>query len=137
MMMILSHYVTKLFLKLPAISTLISHLINRSLASGTVPLELKIAADTLSLRKLCLGPSVLNNYRPIKNLLLNRAVASQLPHQVSYTLYKPYQAEYCPLYTVAGTALCRAIIDLLLSAESGVLNIQLLLDFKSLLDSVI
>lgn len=66
--MILYHYVTKPFLKVSAISTLISRLINRSLASGTVPLELKTAADTLILRKLCLGLSVLNNYRPITNL---------------------------------------------------------------------
>lgn len=70
MMMILYHYVTKPFLKASAISTLISRLINRSLASGTVLLELKTAADTLILRKLCLGLSVLNNYRPITNLCL-------------------------------------------------------------------
>ncbi len=137
MVMILSHYVTELFLKLCAISTLISRLINRSLAFGTVPLELKTAADTLILRKLCLGPPVLNNYRPITNLCWTELLPLSNHTKCLTFCTSLTRQNIVILCTVAGTVLCRAIIDLLLSAESGVLNIQLLLDLKSLLDSVI
>jgi len=133
-MTILSHYVIKLFVQLFAIISLISRLIKRSLASGTVPLKLKTAADTLILRKLCLGPSVLSNYRPITNHCptVFRAVSPQLEwHQVFFIIYTSLSKQNNVLY-IAETSLHRAINDLFLSAESGVFNIQLLLDLKSL-----
>lgn len=66
-----------------AISGFISHLVNMSLISSTVPVSLKTAAITPILKKPTLDPADYANYRPISNLpfvskIMEKVVATQL-----------------------------------------------------------
>ncbi|MGL4877299.1 hypothetical protein, partial [Paraclostridium dentum] len=68
---------------LPLIDTFVLDIINLSLETGYVPQAYKVAVIKPLLKKPCLDPGVLTNYRPISNLpfiskIIEKVVAQQL-----------------------------------------------------------
>ncbi|XP_010773018.1 RNA-directed DNA polymerase from mobile element jockey-like [Notothenia coriiceps] len=133
---------SKLFREcLPPISQLITTIINSSLCSGSVPPSLKLAAVTPILKTPGLTPDIMSNFQPISNLpflskLLKRGVASQLKsHLSSNNLFEPFQSGFRIKHSTE-TALLRITNDLLLSSDSGNLNILILLDLTAAFDTI-
>ncbi|XP_075963092.1 uncharacterized protein LOC142966290 [Anarhichas minor] len=126
---------------LPAISPLITVIINSSLSSGAVPDTLKLAAVTPILKKPGLDPDTMSNFRPISNLpflskILERIVATQLKaHLISNDLFEPFQSGF-RLQRSTETALLKVTNDLLLSSDAGHLNILILLDLTAAFDTI-
>uniref|UniRef100_A0A671YR52 Reverse transcriptase domain-containing protein n=1 Tax=Sparus aurata TaxID=8175 RepID=A0A671YR52_SPAAU len=126
---------------LPAISPLIVTIINSSLTSGFVPQTLKLAAVTPILKNPALDPDTISDFRPISNLpflskILERVVAAQIKtHLHSHELYEPFQSGFRPQHSTE-TALLKITNDLLLSADSGHLNILILLDLTAAFDTI-
>ncbi|KAL0153382.1 hypothetical protein M9458_051301 [Cirrhinus mrigala] len=124
-----------------AISGSISHLVNMSLISATVPVLLKTAAITPILKKPTLDPGDFANYRPISNLpfvskVMEKVVATQLQSFLTRNKhFEKFQSGFRSLHSTE-TALVRVINDLLLSCDSGNLSILLLLDLSSAFDTV-
>ena len=106
-----------------------------------VPAALKTAAVTPILKKPDSDPTSLINYRPISNLpflakVLERVVASQLHTFLNHhDLYEPFQSGFRSCHSTE-TALLRIVNDLLLSADSGSLNILILLDLSAAFDTI-
>ncbi len=123
------------------ISAPISHLVNMSLLSASVPVSLKTAAVTPILKKTNLDPTDFANYRPISNLpyvskILEKVVATQLQSFLSLNdSLDLFQSGFRQNHSTE-TALVRVINDLLLSGDSGNLSILLLLDLSSAFDTV-
>lgn len=126
---------------LPVISPLITAIINTSLSSGSVPQSLKLAAVTPIIKKPGLNPDNPTNFRPISNLpfiskILERAVASQLrTHLTSNNLFESFQSGFRSKHSTE-TALLKITNDLLLSSDSGHLNILILLDLTAAFDTI-
>jgi len=120
---------------------LICHIINISLASGTVPLSFKHAIVKPLLKKSSLDPECLKNYRPVSNLsflskVLEHVVLSQcLAHLHHYNLFEPFQSAYRKGYSTE-TALLRIVNDLLQASDSGCVSILSLLDLSAAFDTI-
>ncbi len=91
------------FLKslLPSLIQPITRIINRYLATGYVPQDLKVAAITQILKKPGLENRDLNNFRPISNLpfvakILEKVVAAQLQ---KHNLYEQFQSGFRPSHS--------------------------------------
>lgn len=125
----------------PAISSLITDIINSSLSSGSVPHSLKLAAVTPILKKPGLDPENLTNFHPISNLpflskMLERVVASQLTnHLVPNNLFELFQSGFRPKHSTE-SALIKVTNDLLLSSDSGHISILILLDITAAFDTI-
>uniref|UniRef100_A0A8C1SXW2 Reverse transcriptase domain-containing protein n=1 Tax=Cyprinus carpio TaxID=7962 RepID=A0A8C1SXW2_CYPCA len=126
---------------LPAISTLITEIINSSLSSGSIPPSLKLAAVTPILKKPGLNPDIMSNFRPISNLpflskILERTVAKQLKtHLCSNDLFEAFQSGFQSQHSTE-TALLKVTNDILLSADAGHLPILILLDITAAFDTI-
>nr|XP_049580551.1 ubiquinone biosynthesis protein COQ9, mitochondrial isoform X3 [Syngnathus scovelli] len=126
---------------LPVLLPHLTTLFNQSLSLGHFPTVYKLAAITPVLKKPTSDPVNLSNYRPISNLsllskTLERIVSAQLhTHLQSNNLYEPFQSGFRQLYSTE-TALVKVTNDLLISADSGALNILLLLDLSTAFDTV-
>ena len=126
---------------LPILSTLITNTVNSSLSSGHVPSSLKLASVTPVLKKPGLDPDSPNNYRPISNLpflskILERVVAKQLiTYLDTNDLFELFQSGFRSKHSTE-TALLKVTNDLLLSSDTGSLNILILLDLSAAFDTI-
>jgi len=83
----------------------------------------------------------MNNYRPISNLpflskILENVAASQLRSYLNANgLFEPFPSGFRSSHST-GTALLRVVNDILLSMDSGLINILILLDLSSAFDTV-
>ncbi len=83
----------------------------------------------------------MNNYRPISNLpflskILEQVVASQLRSYLNANgLLEPFQSGFCSSHSTE-TALLHVVNVILLSMDSGLINILILLNLSSALDTV-
>nr|XP_029137828.1 uncharacterized protein LOC114921708 [Labrus bergylta] len=124
-----------------AIAPLITSIINSSLCSGSVPKTLKLAAVTPILKKPGLNTDSMCNFCPISNLpflskILERVVASQIKcHLSSNNLFEPFQSGFRSQHSTE-TALLKVTNDLLLSSDSDLLNILILLDLTAAFDTI-
>ena len=126
---------------LPTLSPLITKTVNASLSSGSVPPPLKLAAVTPILKKPGLDPDSPNNYRPISNLpflskILERTVTTQITTYLeSNKLFELFQSGFRSKHSTE-TALLKVTNDLLLSSDTGSLNIVILLDLTAAFDTI-
>ena len=120
---------------------IISHIINRSLISATVPSSFKLAQVTPLLKKPSLEPSLLSNYRPVSNLsflskILEKVVASRLVSYLSENdLREPLQSAYCKQHSTE-TALVRIQHDILQAFSDQNACLMVLLDLSAAFDTV-
>ena len=92
---------------------------NNSLVSGVFSYVYESALVIPSLKRPCLDPNDLKNYRPVSNLpflpiVLDRLVLSQLNHN---NLLSPLQSVYRPIHS-SKTALLRIFKNLLTALDN-------------------
>lgn len=112
----------------------ITHMINRSLDTGYVPLGLKIAAITPVLRNPSLFAN-LSNFKPVCNLLFIVKVFEKLSHSCSLSwinLLEQYQSGFWVSHSTE-TALVR-VNDFLLVSDTGVVSLLVLPDLSAAFD---
>ena len=119
----------------------ITHIINASLRSGSVPASFKEAKVTPLLKKPSLDPSEYNNYRPVSNLpfiskTLEKAVLCQFTTYLNENgLQGKMQSAYRPHHSTE-TALVRMQNDLIEALDDKKACILVLLDLSAAFDLV-
>ncbi|KAF7654004.1 hypothetical protein LDENG_00075870, partial [Lucifuga dentata] len=125
----------------PVLSSSVLRIINMSLSVGSVPSAFKTAIVKPLLKKQNTDPQILYNYRPISNLpfmskLLERAVANQITdHLSNNNLFDKFQSGFRSRHSTE-TALTRVVNDLLITADSDLTSLLLLLDLSAAFDTV-
>ena len=120
---------------------LLCKIVNSSLASATVPNELKVATVTPTLKKPTLDNEDMKNYRPISNLpflakLIEKEVVSQLNnHMTSHGLHEVYQSAYKASHSTE-TALLKVQNDILQAIDQRECVMLVLLDLSAAFDTV-
>uniref|UniRef100_A0A4W3HD18 Reverse transcriptase domain-containing protein n=1 Tax=Callorhinchus milii TaxID=7868 RepID=A0A4W3HD18_CALMI len=119
----------------------ITDIVNLSLSSGSIPIPLKTATITPTLKKTSLDASQLSSYRPISNLpflskVLERVVASQLRSFLSnYSLFEPLQSGFRAAHSTE-TALLKVTNDILTICDQGSLCLLVLFDLSAAFHTV-
>ncbi|KAF7640690.1 hypothetical protein LDENG_00022630 [Lucifuga dentata] len=112
-----------------------------SLSVWSVPSAFKTAIIKPLLKKQNTDPQILYNYRPISNLpfmlkLLERAVANQITdHLSNNNLFHKFQSGFWSHHSTE-TALTGVVNDLLITADSDLTSLLLLLDLSAAFDTV-
>ena len=123
------------------LSSFITELFNRSLATGRFPAAFRQAFITPVVKKPGLDVTDESSYRPISNLsvlskLLERLVASQLmDYMSSANLLPALQSGFRPGHSTE-TAVLRVLSDILLAVDRGDLAALILLDMTAAFDTV-
>ena len=119
----------------------ITNIVNLSLLTGEIPVELKQAIVTPLLKQSSLDPNILKNYRPVSNLsyvskLLEKVVAIQLSqHLLNNNLYEPYQSAYRTCHSTE-TALTRVSNDILQALDRKQSVMLVVLDMSAAFDTI-
>ena len=123
------------------IAPYIVELFNRSLSTGSVPMDFKAAYITPLLKKANLDPDDVRSYRPISNLsvmskLLERLVAQQLVNYLNIAKLLPeLQSAYRARHSTE-TAVLKVLMDILRAVDAGDLAALALLDLSAAFDTV-
>lgn len=119
----------------------ITHIINTSLSSSTVPAALKEAVITPILKKPSLDHQCLSSYRPVSNLnfigkLIEKVVSSRLNvHLSENNLLEPYQSAYRQHHSTE-TALTRVFNDIAEALDQRKAVLLVLLDLSAAFDTI-
>ena len=130
-----------LFQHIDQLSPTITHIMNASIVSGSVPTEFKRALVKPLLKKPNLDPNDLKNYRPISNLpflskILERLILQQLfAHISSHNLLSIHQSAYRAGHSTE-TVLIRILNDLLTALDQDKISVLLLLDLSAAFDTI-
>lgn len=124
-----------------ALVPILTHIVNLSLSSGTMPTHLKDAVISPILKKSSLDKDVLKNYRPVSNLsfvskLCERVVAARfLEHLDDNNISNPFQSAYKKQHSTE-TALLRVHNDIMKAVDSHGAAILVLLDLSAAFDTI-
>ena len=117
---------------LPLVAPYITHIINKSLESGIVPDDFKVAQVVPLLKKEGLDKNIFSNYRPVSNLpflskVLEKVVAQQLTKYLQqHQLYDPLQSAYKKGHSTETALLkIKADVDNIMDDGDGVLLVML------------
>jgi hypothetical protein len=123
------------------LAPVITHVINLSLTSSTVPKCFKVAAVTPLLKKCDLDPNCLKNFRPVSNLpflskVLEKVVSKRLvSHKEKHGLQDKMQSAYRRFHSTE-TALVRIQNDLLRGLDMKQCCFLVMLDLSAAFDTV-
>ncbi|CAB4030953.1 Hypothetical predicted protein, partial [Paramuricea clavata] len=118
-----------------------TNIINKSLETGCMPVQLKEAMLKPKLKKSNLEFEEYSNFRPISNLkflskIIEKAVATQLmEHLVNNNLEEPLQSAYKRFHSTE-TALLKVQNDILIAIDNQKCVVLLLLDMSAAFDTV-
>jgi hypothetical protein len=119
----------------------LTHIINRSLASGIFPKPLGQAIITPILKKATLDSNELQNYRPVSNIayiskLIEKVVTKQITEHMSmYNLGEQFQSAYTANSSTE-TALLKVKSDMLSAVDRQEVVFLVLLDLSAAFDTV-
>ena len=118
----------------------ITHIINRSLKSGTFPECWKSALVKPLLKKKGLEPCY-SNYRPVSNLpfvgkvIEKVVIQQQMEHIHNHALFPVHQSAYQPGHSTE-TALVKVMSDILMAMDRQEVTILVLLDLSAAFDTL-
>ena len=119
----------------------LTHLINTSITTCSVPESLKAAIVTPILKKATLDPGDISNFRPVSNLsflskLLERVISRQLTAYVEgENLLPVHQSAYRANHSTE-TAVLRVYSDLVAASDASDISLLALLDLSAAFDTV-
>ena len=120
---------------------IIARIVNKSMATGVVPVAFIKTLSTPLLKKATLNQDVLKNYRPVFNLpfiskVLERVVRSQLLDYLASTeQHEPHQSAYRPIHSTE-TALVRVVNDIQMALGRKNVAMLVLLDLSATFDTI-
>lgn len=123
------------------IASAVQSIVNSSLSSGVVPVNLKHAVIQPLLKKPALDPDIIANYRPISKLpfiskILEKVVYKQLMSFLEeHGILEVFQSGFKALHSTE-SALLRVFNDVFLANDSGDCVIIVLLDLTAAFDTV-
>ena len=126
---------------LHSLAPIITAIVNKSLETSCMPAELKRAHVRPRLKKPCLDPDVMNNYRPVSNLpfiskIVEKVVDARLEnHLRENDLHEPLQSAYRKHHSTE-TALINIQSDILQALDNGRVAALVLLDLSAAFDTI-
>ena len=123
------------------LAPIITKIVNLSLLTGKMPLEMKKALVIPLLKKLILDKDIFKNYRPVSNLafvskIIEKAGLQQFSdHMDDNNLHAPTQSAYRHLHSTE-TALLKIQNDILVSLDGSKGVILILLDLSAAFDTI-
>ena len=126
---------------LESLLPVITRVVNLSLSSAEVPVDMKEAIVLPLIKKLILDPEILKNFRPVSNLsflskLIEKVVDVRFEdHLRKNNLHEKWQSAYKKFHSTE-TALLRVTNDILLDMDKNKCVLLVLLDLSAAFDTI-